>query len=185
MFALYELYLAIKADKTVVFYHQPSDTTSVFDKLTNRAFKATPDDVLSYLDEEDTVYLYDAGTKSQAQYRSYSGRILVFSSPERKNYAEVLKKPGTIILYMPTWSWSEICLVIRKTKISLTMAQEMFNKFGGVACYIFIEESTRITQMNQMLDELIASLVVSPDFLLNPWASINCGIPSSLTPHCT
>jgi len=90
MFALYELYLAIKADKTVVFYHQPSDTTSVFDKLTNRAFKATPDDVLSYLDEEDTVYLHDSGTKIPAQCRS-SGRMLVFSSPERTNFADIEK----------------------------------------------------------------------------------------------
>jgi len=114
MFALYELYLAIKEDKTVVFYHQPSGTASVFDKQTNTAFKAaTRDYVVSYLDEEDTVYLHDSGTGIPAQCRS-SGRMLVFSSPERRNFADIEKLSDTILLYMPTWSWTEICDVIQK-----------------------------------------------------------------------
>ena len=164
LFALYELYIAIKGGKTVVFHYQPTHTTSVFD---NRKIAFISDAVEPYLKEQDTVYLHDAGTKLLAQYRSYRGRILVFSSPERTNYAEVQKKSGTIMLYMPTWSWSEICLVIPKTKINQAMTQEMFDKFGGVPRYIFIEPLIARTQMNQMLDDMVTSEIVSPDFLLS------------------
>ena len=166
LFALYELYLAIKEGKNVVFQHEPSHTTSVFDNQRKIAFETDPAGVAPYLKERDTVYLYDAATRAEAQYRSWRGRILVFSSPNNSNYAEVLKERETIMLYMPTWSWSEICLVLPKTDIEEGTAQKMFDKFGGVARYIFTKSRDTRTQRKKKLNDLIAR-VDNPSFLID------------------
>ena len=168
MFALYELYLALREGKTVVFRHLVSGNTYIFDIKKNRAFTTTaPYAVESYLEEEGTVYLYDAGTKSQPQYGyfSFSGRILVFSSPERKNYADIHKK-GAMMCYMPTWSWSEISHIVKKAERDEAVAQQMFDVFGGVPRYVFIDTEVCRTQFKQMLDNLCAK-VITPDFLLS------------------
>ena len=116
MFAVYELYLALREDKTVVFHHLVTNTTYVFDTRQNRAFTTTaPYGADLYLNEKSTVYLYDAGTKSSPQYRCFIGRILLFSLPEHRNYADI-QKMQAMMFYMPTWSWSEISHVIKKER---------------------------------------------------------------------
>ena len=166
MFALYELYLALREGKTVVFRHLVSGITYIFDTKKNRAFTTTaPSAVYLYLKEESTVYLYDAGTKSSPQYGRFPRRILVFSSPERRNYAEIEKK-GAMMCYMPTWSWSEISHVIQKGDRDEAIAQQMFDVFGGVPRYVLIDTEVCRMQCKEILD-VLCTQVVTTDFLLS------------------
>ena len=121
----------MREGKTVVFHHLVTNTTCVFDTRQNRAFTTTaPYGADLYLNEESTVYLYGAGTRSSPQYRRFIGHILVFSLPEPRNYADI-QKTDAMMFYMPTWSWSEISHIIQIGERDEATAQQMFDMFGG------------------------------------------------------
>ena len=165
MFAVYKLYLALREGKTVVFHHLVTNTTYVFDTQMNRAFTTTAlYGADPYLDEKSTVYLYDAGTKSLPQYRPFIGCILLFSLPERRNYADI-QKMRAMVFYMPTWSWSEISHIIQKEERDEATARQMFDMFGGVPHHVFIDTESCRMQSTKMLNDLCTR--VTTDFLLS------------------
>ena len=128
----------------------------------NRAFTTTaPYGADPYLDEKSTVYLYDAGTKSLPQYRPFIGCILLFSLPERRNYADI-QKMRAMVFYMPTWSWSEISHIIQKEERDEATARQMFDMFGGVPHHVFIDTELCRMQSTKMLNDLCTR--VTTDF---------------------
>lgn len=160
MFALYKLYLALREGKTVVFQYLVTNTTYVFDTRQNRAFTTTAPYGAAdpYLNEKSTIYLYDAGTKSSPQYRPFIGCILVFSSLDRRNYADIQRWVPKCFTCPCTWLWSEISHVIKKEERDEATAQQMFGLFGGMSRHVVFDPDL------QMLDDLCTH--VTTDVLL-------------------
>ena len=71
-----------------------------------------------------------------------------------------------MMCYMPTWSWPEISHIIQKAERDEAIVQQMFDVFGGVPRYVFIDREVCRTQVKQMLDDLCAQ-VITTDFLLS------------------
>ena len=141
-FALYELYLAVRDNKMVVFYHQPTDATYVFDPMEQKGFL---DDFNTHCLLEAPVYLYDCGTKTRSTYpRTKLARMTMFSSPYRLNYVDALKS-GAAKLCMPVWSEVEV-LNYGKYQYGddeSAIVEENLSKFGGIPRYVFSEERQR------------------------------------------
>ena len=145
-FALYELYLAVKANKMVVFYHQLTNATYVFDPMERKGFQ---DDFNTPCLLEAPVYLYDCGTKTPSTYpRTKSARMTMFSSPYRLNYIDALKT-GALKLCMPVWSEVEV-LNYGKYQYGDDELAENLSKFGGIPRYVFSEEHQKMEWLERL-----------------------------------
>lgn len=136
-FAVYELYIALKKRKTVVFQSVPARKTYLF--RPSGAVEELPYPNAPTLSETETLLLYDAGTKREPQFSNICNRIIVFSSPCESSYADLLKE-GAHTLCMPTWSMKEIeyCREHMKSYSSLkkTTVSKRFMKYGGIARFV-------------------------------------------------
>ena len=90
---------------------------------------------------------------------------MVFSSPDKKNYADILKK-NTIILYMPLWTDEEIKIVGKELKLDEQKVLELCSKFGGIPRYVLCTHPTRREQQLQELHTACEEMN-SPDVLIS------------------
>ena len=134
-FAVYELYIALKERKTVVFQSVPARKTYLFRPGVGAEELPYPN-APTLSEMGPTLLLYDAGTKSEPQFSNICDRIIVFSSPCESSYRDLLKE-GATLLCMPTWSWDELEYCAKKldsySSMDTTLVRERFTKYGGIA----------------------------------------------------
>ena len=140
LFAVYELYRALKEHKTVVFQSVPARMTYLFRPGAGVEEFAYPDHpCLSKTGQ--TLLLYDAGMGGEEQYSNICDRIIIFSAPSKTRYRVLTKEGGAVMLLMPTWSWDEMEYCARSVEsyssLSMTLVHERFEKYGGIARFVF------------------------------------------------
>ena len=143
-FSVYVLYRLRKerSDLVIVYVSVPTGIVVLFNGDTVSVAK---DEIewSSLLHEEDTIYLFDAGTQSAKIPRVTRSKTIVFSYPSRSNYHDFYKEcilgagRGGVKVYMPTWSWDEIDKLCSIKKIESGKVRERFDRWGGIARYIF------------------------------------------------
>ena len=149
-FALYVLYKALKNKTRVVFQHQRTDTIYYFDPLESKAYKVNNGRVCDYLISiSPIIYLYDCATKAPARTLLFKN-VVVFSSPNHSNYADVLKD-GALKIYMPVWSLEEIHRLHSKSyrSISADHVKHYYEVFGGIPRYIFGDGDKEVAESRQ------------------------------------
>ena len=136
-FAVYELYLAVRGGKNVVYRRY--DTAWCFQPIAGCAFVCDlPSSIITnLLREETTVFLYDCSTREAIKdHGSREARVVVVSSPHKPNYKEIMKNPGTQKYYMPVWSRGELALcyenVYAKDGDKYDGWEDKYTKFGGI-----------------------------------------------------
>lgn len=141
-FSLYVLYRLRKerSDLVIVYVSAPSDIVVLFNGDTVSV--ANDEKELSFwLDKEDTIYLFDAGTQGARIPRVKKSKTIVFSSPSRSNYHDFYKEciisAGGKMVYMPIWSWDEINKLCVMKNFPSDKAKERFDHWGGIARSIF------------------------------------------------
>lgn len=138
-FALYELFEAVKEGKRVVFYHQPTNTSYVFALLEGDCWCET-----GVARENCDLYLYNCGTKLQPILPN-AKNVIMFCSPDDKNYKQFLKEELAEILYMPVWTPDEMSAfadygsTIQKSLSTFRFAgyKERLARFGCIPRYVF------------------------------------------------
>ena len=161
-FSVYVLYRLRKerSDLVIVYVSAPSDIVLLFNGDTVSEAKDEKE-LSSWLDKENTIYLFDAGTRGARIPRVKECKTIVFSSPSRSNYHDFHKEcilgpyPGGVMVYMPTWSWDEIDKLCTIKKFETGKVRERFDHWGGIARYIFrrVQECDAAEYAN--LDEAI------------------------------
>ena len=149
-FALYVLYKALKNKTRVVFQHQRTDTIYYFDPLESKAYKVNNGRACDYLISiSPIIYLYDCATKSRARTLLFRN-VVVFSSPNHSNYADVLKD-GALKIYMPVWSLEEIDHLHSKSYPSIPVdhVKHYYEVFGGIPRYIFGNGDKEVAKSRQ------------------------------------
>ena len=101
-FALYELFEAVRAGKRVVFFYQPTNTSYVFVPKEGTCWCVT-----GVAAEQCDLFLYDCATKREPILPTASN-VLLFCSPDTRNYKQFLKEEAAVILYMPVWTLDEM-----------------------------------------------------------------------------
>ena len=142
-FSVYVLYRLRKerSDLVIVYVSVPTGIVVLFNGDTVSVAEDEKD-LFLWLDKEDTIYLFDAGTQG-ARARVTRSKTIVFSCPSRSNYHDFYKECilgagcGGVMVYMPTWSWDEINKLCTIKKVESDKARERFDRWGGIARYIF------------------------------------------------
>ena len=123
-FALYELFIAVKARKRVVFYYQPTNTEYVF----------TPTEGSCWCGIEVAtcncdLYLYDCATNSPPVLPA-ALNIIMFCSPDIINYREFIENDGDV-LHMPVWTPAEMSAFARYGRTILCSVSPRTLRFDG------------------------------------------------------
>ena len=105
-FAIYVLYHALRASKTVVF-HRSSEKAMYLFKPGQKAKMGAEHHTVQEVASSETLYLYDAGTRRDALRSVQASRLIAFSSPSSENTSELIKL-CLVSLHMPTWNLDEL-----------------------------------------------------------------------------
>ena len=156
--AIYVLYRALRASKTVVF-HRTSESAVYLFKPGQTAQKGWENKfTIQELNSSDTLYLYDAGTRKYSGISPEASRLIAFSSPSPENTSE-LRKLGLVSLHMPTWSMEELLLASKldqyRGRITDTLINDLYEKFGGIARYVLEVVPARRDENSRMLESKI------------------------------
>ena len=102
------------------------------------------------LSEESYCYLYDCGSDSKLNLSlaQNATKSIIFSSPDKENYKSYYKQciqnsastgQGSIVVYMPTWSWDELkfCQKHIHKHINDDELNGRFALWGGIARAVF------------------------------------------------
>ena len=157
-FAIYVLYRALRASKTVVF-HRTSESAVYLFKPGQKAQKGWENKfTIQELNSSDTLYLYDAGTRKYSGISPEASRLIAFSSPSPENTSE-LRKLGLVSLHMPPWSMDELLLASEldqyRGQITDTLINDLYGKFGGIARYVLEVVPARRDENSRMLESKI------------------------------
>ena len=141
-YAVYELYLAVRDDKNVVY--QRGDKALCFEANAGCAFvcDVRSSIITNLLLEETTVFLYDCCTREPVKnHLIRKARVVVVSSPHEPNYKDIIKNPGTEKYYMHVWSLDELAScyanVYAKDGDKYVGWEDKYAKFGGIPRYTF------------------------------------------------
>ena len=150
VFCLYELYCLLqslvdkKGDGVIVYDSLPQSTFMVLnsERVIECGRRRKPVELCSLDLAATSYYLFDAGTKRSEQPYLVNAQSIVFSSPDKKNYADYEKAHYAELLkvYMPVWSLEEL-EKLEDTRISTNEIREQFNMWGGIPRYVFASES--------------------------------------------
>ena len=155
-FALYMLYRTFQeSTKTVVFHRSSESVVFIFKK--GEDVIQLPENLAassSVVNEENVLYLFDAGTRKSSSVCVGKSRLIVFSSPSRENTCEFIKM-GLINLYMPTWSKEELLLARKLEQYHVQVTEQhvndLFEKFGGIVRYVLeVEEQRRVDNYHKL-----------------------------------
>lgn len=124
-FALYELFIAVKERKRVVFYYQPTNTSYVFAPTEGNCWC----EIGVACGNNCDLYLYDCATKSNPVLPAASN-IIMFCSPDIMNYQQFIKEHGDI-LYMPVWTPAEMSAFGDYGRTNLGSVSPRTSKFDG------------------------------------------------------
>ena len=157
-FAIYVLYRALRASKTVVF-HRCSESTVYLFKPGQKAKTGRENScTIPELTSSEMLYLYDAGTRKYALQPTQGSRLIAFSSPSHENTRELCKL-RLVSLHMPTWSMNELFLASEldhcRGRITDTLVKDLFEKFGGIARYVLEVNPHRRDEYIRMLESKI------------------------------
>jgi hypothetical protein len=145
-FAIYVLYHALRASKTVVFHRSPDKILYLFKPGQKAKMCVEGVFVIEELNSSETWYLYDAGTRRNALQATLQSRLIVFSSPSKDNLSEVYKFQLPI-LHMPIWTLKELLTASEldqyKAKISKVEIEDLFETFGGIPRYVLVVEKSQ------------------------------------------
>ena len=162
-FAVYVLYHALRASKTVVF-HRSSESTVYLFKPGQKAQKGWENKCrIPDLSLRETLYLYDAGTRKYTGISPERSRLIVFSSPSKRNIDE-LRKQGLVSIHMPIWSIDELLLASKldhcQGRMTETLIKDLFEKFGGIARYVLEVVPARRNEYICMLESNILNCIL-------------------------
>ena len=154
-FAIYVLYRALRASKTVVF-HRCSERILYLFKPGQKAKMCIENTcIIEELTSSETLYLYDAATRRYALQPTLRSRLIAFSSPSEVNTWE-LSKFHLIRLHMPIWTMDELLIASEldqyRDQITNTQIENLFEKFGGIPQYVLVVEAERRDQYLEMLE---------------------------------
>ena len=157
-FAIYVLYHALRASKTVVF-HRSSESAVYLFKPGQKAQKGRENNcTIQALNLSETLYLYDAATKKNPSISPEASRLIVFSSPSPENTND-LRKLRLVSMHMPTWSIDELLLASEldhyRGRITETIIKDLYEKFGGIPRYVLEVEEERKEEYMCLLESNI------------------------------
>ena len=151
--AVYALYRALQVSK-VVLYHRSVDGIIILFKQGEsvKVFKPT-DTMPSEHYDSNTLYFYDAGTRSRPQIPFGISRKIAFSSPSRENTSDFIKE-GVIELNMPIWDLDELetahMLEQYKNVIPTQSVSARYDQFGGIVRYVLHPEKEVNTYLRRL-----------------------------------
>ena len=154
-FAIYVLYHALKASKTVVF-HRCSERALYLFKPGQKAKMCIENAcIIEELSSSETLYLYDADTRSHALQPTLYSRLIAFSSPSNANTLE-LSKLHLNPLHMPIWTMDELLIASEldqyQDQITKVEIKNLFEKFGGIPRYVLVVEGGRRNEYLKKLE---------------------------------
>ncbi len=157
-FAIYVLYRALRASKTVVFHRCSESSIYLFKPGQKAKFCFENRCIVHELSCRETLYLYDAGTRKYALQPPQASRLIVFSSPSAENTHE-LSKLRLVSLHMPTWSLDELMCASKldhyRGRLTDTLIKELYEKFGGIPRYVLEVEPERRNEYLRLLESSI------------------------------
>ena len=174
VFSLYELHCLLqslvdkKGDGVIVYDSLPQSIFMVLnsERVIECGRRRKPVELCSLDLAATSYYLFDAGTKRSEQPYLVNAQSIVFSSPDKKNYADYEKAHYAELLkvYMPVWSLEEL-EKLEDTRISTNEIREQFNMWGGIPRYVFASESVLSPgALNAALLQCdVAHLIMYPD----------------------
>ena len=165
LFSIYVLFRALNSGRDVLFTNQLFDVTIFFDQKRGKAFSIKAHNAAQEFMDRNTLYLYDAGTRLPPYYHFNPGRLIVFSSPAKENYADILKG-NSILLYMPTWTCDELEIVTVKLRLDKQSVTDLYSMFGGIPRYVLCTSETRNKQQLRELNTTCEQ-ITSPDVLMS------------------
>ena len=156
--AVYALYRALQ-DSKVVLYHRSVDRSIFLFKRDERVqLFMQGSGMPSEHYEKDTLYFYDAGTRSHPEIQFGMSRRIYFSFPSRVNTADFIKQHA-IVLNMPIWDIDELKAAAKleqyKDRISMDEVCQRYDRFGGIARYILHPDGE---QVDRYFGELLAHI---------------------------
>ena len=72
--------------------------------------------------------------------------LVVLSSPQRDNYADLWKKNSTKMLYMPVWSKDKIDAIRELFQTPAEQVEKRYATFGGIPRYVFADKDNVIVR---------------------------------------
>ena len=159
-FAIYVLYDALQASKTVVFHKAAESAIYLFKKSQKARISFEGHCIIPELNTRETLYLYDAATKKTPKdVMTRNARLIVFSSPSRENIGEFAKWPDTITLNMPTWDRMELLIASKLEKYDGQITEldidSLYEKFGGIAQYVLEVDKRRKDVNSSKLESIV------------------------------
>ena len=153
VFAVYELYRALKDGKRVVFQHVPSRVTYVFQPGSGvEVYSLEPP--LDAISDKATLHFYDAGTRISERMFILKAQLVVFSSPGNSQFAD-LRKSNARFFHMPAWSLQELKLASQLddyNTLKEETIEERFTVFGGSARFVLEVDATTNTKNVALLE---------------------------------
>ena len=141
-FAIYELFKAFKARRTVVYIRGRVSDCIVCDRGNFYKVKCSSHEFTEFVNHPDTLALYDCATRTPATCSAWKCQVIIVSSPYYGNYSDVMKKATSAKYYMPIWKFEEIEWCVRNIEeFNVVNYKKRFDYFGGVPRYIFSDES--------------------------------------------
>ena len=150
-FALYVLYKALKNKTRVVFQHQRTDTIYYFDPLESKAYKVNNGRACDYLISISPISsIFMIVLQRHPHVLCSPKNMVVFSSPNHSNYADVLKD-GALKIYMPVWSIEEIDHLHLKSYRSIPAdhVKHYYDVFSGIHRYIIGDGDKEVAKSRQ------------------------------------
>ena len=143
-FAIYVLYRALRASKTVVFHRSSEKVLYLFKPGQKAKMGLECNCIIEELTSSESLYLYDAGMKTHALQPTQRSRLIAFASP---SHDKELSKLHLIHLHMPIWTMDELLLASNldqyRNQLTNTQIEDLFEKFGGIPRYVLVVEAER------------------------------------------
>ena len=129
LFLVYELYLALSAGESVLFYSVPMRMYAYFSPQENSVIVSSDEELLHYY--PSCVCFVDGGTNEKPKVSATKLKIIYFSYSCIEDLA---KNEHSATLYMPAWSKKEVKTVLRciYTYLDFYESLKRFEKYGGI-----------------------------------------------------
>ena len=194
-FAVYELYLAVRSSKNVVYQRQ--NTTWCFKPKEGCAFlyegELSNSVITELLRDPSTVFLYDCATREPVKDQgSRETRLVVVSSPDHLNYKEIEKRPQTRSYCMPVWSRDELALCYKNAYDEHQQKmcgewEEKYRMFGGIPRYIFSDPEqakTHKVNLHQACDSCTPNALMQRVTIMQMLVTCSSSLKyQQMTPH--
>ena len=175
--AVYALYCALQKSK-VVLYHRSVDEIIILFKRDERVKVFKPQDTMpSEHYDKNTLYLYDAGTRTRPRIQFGMSRRILFSSPSRESTSDFRKQQNVITLNMPIWDLDELkaaaTLEQYRDKISTDEVSKRYDTFGGIARYVLHPSAEQVSTYFEELNNHIRRCNIHTLTTLGPTSDLD------------